>query len=103
MSPTCVQNETTDGGAQVIVFMSHAPLQQSPLLAQALPAVWQPVPSCAHMPLWQALGPLQHGAPPAVHEVPSEMHWVGAHMPLLQFKLQQSLALAQAAPVGLHT
>jgi hypothetical protein len=60
MSPTCVQNEIVDGGAQLFVFRLQVPLQQSALVVQALPAVWQPTPICAHFPLWQAIGPLQH-------------------------------------------
>ncbi len=98
-----MQNEIVDGAAQVFVFMSHAPLQQSLLPVQALPAVWQEVPSCAHMPFWQAFGPLQHWAPPAVHEVPSETHCVLPQLPLVQFRLQQSPALAQPLPAALHT
>jgi hypothetical protein len=47
--------------------MSQVPLQQSPLPVQALPAVWQPVPSWVQVPFWQAFGPLQHAAPPALH------------------------------------
>ena len=68
MSLVWPQNEIVDGAAQVWLVMSHVPLQQSPLPVQALPAVWQPLPSCAQVPFWQAPGPLQHGVPPAVHD-----------------------------------
>jgi hypothetical protein len=103
MSPTCVQNEIVDGGAQVLVLMSQLPPQQSALAVHALPAVWQPVPICVHLLLVQALGPLQHGVPPAVQESPSETHCVPPQTLPVQFKLQQSPAVAQLAPAVLHT
>jgi hypothetical protein len=102
MSPTCVQNEIVDGGAQVLLLISQVPPQQSALAVQAFPAVWQPVPICVHLLLWQAFGPLQHGAPPAVHESPSETHCVPPQVFAVQFKLQQSPAVAQDAPAALQ-
>jgi hypothetical protein len=96
------QNEIVDGDAQVLLFMSQLPLQQSALPVHALPAVWQPTPSCAQVPFWQADGPLQHGVLPAVHDCPSEMHCAEPHMPLTQSKLQQSLSVVHEAPVVLH-
>jgi hypothetical protein len=67
MSLVWPQKEIVDGVAQVFVVMSQLPPQQSVLVLHALPAVWQPLPSCAQVPLWQADGPLQHGVLPAVH------------------------------------
>jgi hypothetical protein len=97
-----VQNEIVDGAAQVFVLVSHAPLQQSLLVVHALPAVWQPLPSCVQVPFWHASGPLQHWAPPAEHDAPSDRHCVVPQLPLTQFRLQQSPAFAQAPPAALQ-
>jgi hypothetical protein len=102
MSLVWPQNEIVDGAAQVPVAVSQAPLQQSALPVHALPAVWQPTPSCAQVPLWQADGPLQQGVLPAVHVCPSEMHCAEPHVPATQSKLQQSMALAHEPPAVLQ-
>lgn len=101
MSPTCVQNEICDGLAQVFVVGSQVPLQQSLPIVHALPAVWQPLPSCWHLPLLHALGPLQHAGMPGPHAVPSEVHACAPHMPLVQLRLQQSVACVHA-PLVTH-
>lgn len=44
---------------------------------------------------------LQHGAPPAVHALPSEMQLPVAHIPFVQLSEQQSVACVQA-PVDAH-
>jgi hypothetical protein len=78
------------------------PLQQSASMMQALPAVWQPLPSCAQVPLWQAVGPLQQGVPPAVQLALSEIQAALLQTLLVQLRLQQSLGPLHASPVALH-
>jgi hypothetical protein len=96
-----LQKEIEEGVAHVCVIVSQTPLQQSLFAPQVLPAVWQPLPSCKQVPLEQALGPLQQGAPPP-HDCPSEMHCVLPQVPPVQFKLQQSPGTLQL-PAVLHS
>src|SRR6478609_2571571 len=39
---------------KLVTGVQTCALPISPLPVQALPAVWQPLPSCAQVPLWQA-------------------------------------------------
>src|SRR5712675_2088415 len=96
MSPVCVQYETCEGAAQVPPL--HLPLQHSASPPQLLPAVLHEPLSALHEPDTHCV--LQQ--PPAVHGCPLEMHWVTLQVPLVQSRLQQSVACVHAVAPGRH-
>src|SRR5438552_659310 len=93
---------TSPGWMQNDDAMSQTPLlhsfeQHSLLPAHVLPDVLHEVLSAVQVPPPQV--PLAQ-SPLLVHAVPSEAAGVAEQVPLLQFKLAQSVATAQLVPAG---
>jgi hypothetical protein len=94
-SPVCRQNDTRPSH----VVPLHTDEQHWLLLVHGLPDVLHPVFSGAHLAPAQL--PPQQSAD-AVHPPLSATHCVAPHTPPAHTCVQQSIALAHAAPAALH-